>query len=286
MLDLVSRAATELTIKTVEARSTAQDGQALENCLEQAEAYNASLGHYEGPAVGELLPYGEQLRTGDDEVMAWVEVPKAGIRLAVYHGTSPEALASGAGHLEGTSLPVGGSSSHCVLTAHSGMAESGGFDEVRRLGEGDLFFVHTLGRTYAYRVSQVEVVLPDDVSNLGIQQGRDLCTLVTCTPYGVNDHRLLVHGERTEVPAEEAAQAEPLSLVNGRSVPALVATLAGVPMLAGRLARRGGAHLRHHTRWGRRGAGRSWRPQGKESGETCVLGASGGRGAGRHFSLR
>lgn len=181
-----------------EMSSVASDGDAegKEACIRQAEAYNASLGGYEGSDVGQVLPYEEQLRYGGMDEMCWVEAPSVGIRCPVYHGTGDDALAAGVGHLEGTSLPVGGRSSHCVLTAHSGLATSRGFDDIRGLGTGDRVVLHVLDRAYAYEVTGSEVVLPDEASSLSIERGQDLLTLVTCTPYGVNDHRLLVHCRR------------------------------------------------------------------------------------------
>ena len=110
---------------------------------------------------------------------------------------------AGVGHVEGTSLPVGGESTHCVITAHSGMRNLRMFDDIRQLEPGDLVLLHTMGDVYAYRVVSSEVVWPDETSSLAIAPGEDLLTLVTCTPYGVNDHRLLVHCERTDYVPEE-----------------------------------------------------------------------------------
>ncbi len=292
VLDIASRVAAQAAITSMAAGSVARDDPGLLACLAQAQAYNAALGGYEEPGVDRVLPYTEQLRFGGDEAMAWVEVPKAAIRLPVYHGTSEEVLGSGAGHLEGSSLPVGGATSHCVITAHSGMPTSSAFDEIRRLEEGDEFYVHTLGRTYAYRVYGVEVVLPEEVSTLGLQEGRDLCTLVTCTPYGVNDHRLLVHGERVEVPVEDATvevtPVEPTALVNVRTVPVVALMVVGAAMAIARRRRRnrGGGPPRHLVRMGDGRARRPRRPVRERSGVACRQMVLAERSVGRHFSPR
>ena len=245
LLDLFSRVVAMATITSMSASSVEQDDPGLAACREQAEAYNALLGGYDGPGVADVLPYDQQLSYQGDEAMAWVEVPKADIRLPVYHGTSDAVLAAGVGHLEGSSLPVGGASSHCILTAHSGMPGSSAFDEIRRLETGDVFYVHTLGVTYAYRVYDIGVVLPEEVSSLAIERGRDLCTLVTCTPYGVNDHRLLVHGERTEMPEEGADTERPAPVLSVRSVLGMVAAALVLGVLVWCRVRRRKARPRH-----------------------------------------
>ena len=143
-------------------------------------------------------------------MMSWVEIPSINVSMPIYHGTGEEALMAGVGHLEGTSLPVGGESSHCVLTAHSGMRNLSMFDDIHALEEGDLVLLHTMNQTLAYRVVGSEVVWPDEVESLAIEPGADKLTLVTCTPYGVNDHRLLVHCDRTEYVEQEAADQKSL----------------------------------------------------------------------------
>ena len=143
-------------------------------------------------------------------MMSWVEIPSINVSMPIYHGTGEESLMAGVGHLEGTSLPVGGASSHCVLTAHSGMRNLSMFDDIHALEEGDLVLLHTMNQTLAYRVVGSEVVWPDEVESLAIEPGADKLTLVTCTPYGVNDHRLLVHCDRTEYVEQEAADQKSL----------------------------------------------------------------------------
>ena len=130
--------------------------------------------------------------------MGYVEIPAIGVNLPIYHGTEESTLDRGVGHLLGSSLPVGGTATHCVLTGHSGLAGQKMFSDLNLLKAGDLFFLRVMGETLAYRVTDIYTVLPEDTGKLTIDAGRDLCTLVTCTPYGVNSHRLLLRGERTE----------------------------------------------------------------------------------------
>ena len=175
-----------------------------------AEQYNAMLANAtisEGGASAPPLAYAEQLTVGG--VMAYVDIPKISVYLPVQHGTEAETLERAVGHVVGTSLPVGGSSTHAVLSAHSGMASAKLFSDIDQLTEGDTFYIHVLGNTLAYEVDSINTVLPTDISLLQIEEGKDLVTLVTCTPFGVNTHRLLVRGRRVSyVPAQEAETAE------------------------------------------------------------------------------
>lgn len=148
--------------------------------------------------------YDSQLNIGGDGIMGYVEVPIVGINLPIYHGTAADSLERGVGHLLGSSLPVGGTSTHAILTGHSGMATDKMFTDITQLKMGDVFYLHILGEVLAYQVCELNTVLPYDTSFLGVVSGRDLCTLVTCTPIGVNSHRLLVRGER--IPYEEAEE--------------------------------------------------------------------------------
>lgn len=204
MLDEVTHAESTVGALSDEARA---------EYLAQATAYNAMIARDAGastpdvPDVGTIWRYEQQLTYQHDPMMSWVDVPSIGVSLPIYHGTTEDTLMNGVGHLEGTSLPVGGASTHCVLTAHSGMAGATMFDDIRMLHPGDLVLLHTMSDTLAYRVTGSEVVLPDEMGSLKVEDGRDLLTLVTCTPYGVNDHRLLVHCERTTYDAAEADDA-------------------------------------------------------------------------------
>ena len=173
---------------------------------EAAQQYNAMLSGAaitEGGASAPPLPYAEQLTVGG--VMAYVDIPKINVYLPVQHGTEADTLEKSVGHVVGTSLPVGGSSTHAVLSAHSGMASSKLFSDIDQLAEGDTFYIHVLGDTLAYKVDTIHTVLPTDTSLLQIEDGKDLVTLVTCTPFGVNTHRLLVRGHRVPYTPEQEA---------------------------------------------------------------------------------
>lgn len=176
---------------------------------EVAQQYNTMLSGAtitEGGAFAPPLPYAEQLTVGG--VMCYVDIPKINVYLPVQHGTDADTLERAVGHVVGTSLPVGGSSTHAVLSAHSGMVSSRLFSDIDQLTEGDMFYIHVLGDTLAYKVDAIHTVLPTDTSRLQIEDGKDLVTLVTCTPFGVNTHRLLVRGHRVPyVPEQEATAA-------------------------------------------------------------------------------
>ena len=171
-----------------------------------AEQYNAMLANTtisEGGASAPPLAYADQLTVGG--VMAYVDIPKINVYLPVQHGTGADTLERAVGHVVGTSLPVGGGSTHAVLSAHSGMASSKLFSDIDRLEKGDVFYVHVLGEVLAYEVDAINTVLPTDTSLLQIEEGKDLVTLVTCTPFGVNTHRLLVRGHRVPYTPEQEA---------------------------------------------------------------------------------
>ena len=154
--------------------------------------------------------YGSLLNLAGDGIMGYVEVPTIGVTLPIYHGTNNSTLERGVGHLLGSSLPVGGESTHSVLTAHSGMASQKMFSDLDRLKIGDIFFLDVLGEKLAYQVDQIKTVLPYDTTFLQTEMGNDLCTLVTCTPFGVNTHRLLVRGTRIEYEEAEVIVEEKL----------------------------------------------------------------------------
>ena len=151
----------------------------------------------EGEASASPLPYAEQLTVGG--VMCYIDIPKINVYLPVQHGTDAETLERAVGHVAGTSLPVGGSSTHAVLSAHSGMASSKLFSDIDQLEKGDIFYIHVLGDTLTYEVDSINTVVPTDTSLLQIEDGKDYVTLVTCTPFGINTHRLLVRGHRIPV---------------------------------------------------------------------------------------
>ena len=174
---------------------------------EAAEQYNAMLSGAaitEGGASAPPLAYAEQLTVGG--IMCYVDIPKINVYLPVQHGTGAETLEKSVGHVVGTSLPVGGESTHAVLSAHSGMASSKLFSDIDQLEKGDIFYIHVLGDTLAYEVDSINTVVPTDTSLLQIEEDKDLVTLVTCTHFGVNTHRLLVRGHRVPyTPEQESA---------------------------------------------------------------------------------
>ena len=196
------------------------DNSALLEAKKQAIAYNESItpgtageAYSQAALTDASRDYESQLNIADDGTMGYVEIPKISINLPIYHGTGNDSLERGVGHLLGSSLPVGGTSTHAILTGHSGMATQKMFTDLEQLSVGDVFYLHILDETLAYQVDRIKTVLPYDTSLLGITSGRDYCTLVTCTPYGINTHRLLVRGtriayEEAEVIVEETAQEE------------------------------------------------------------------------------
>ncbi|PRQ11661.1 class C sortase [Corynebacterium sp. 13CS0277] len=182
--------------------------------LEHAEEYNRQ--HSNGPTYDpwtggvdlkspEYQEYLSQLALVD--TMSQIVIPSIGVNLPVKHGTESDTLDSAIGHLFGSSLPVGGESTHSVLTGHTGLTNSTLFDNLTAVKEGDAFYLNTYGRKMKYLVDEIQVVLPDKTDKLGIQEGRDLVTLITCTPYGINSHRLLVTGHRVPMDPEEETRA-------------------------------------------------------------------------------
>jgi len=146
-------------------------------------------------AIDPFDEYYQTLDIGDGE-MGYIHIPAIDVMLPIYHGVSDEVLDKGVGHIKATALPIGGIDTHCVLTGHSGLSHAGMFDDLEKLKEEEEFFLQILDETLAYQISEIHVVLPDDISKLHREKGKDKVTLITCTPYGVNSHRLLVTGER------------------------------------------------------------------------------------------
>lgn len=138
-----------------------------------------------------------------DGVMGYIEIPSIDVKLPIYHGVTEEVLQKGVGHIKSTALPIGGEGTHAVLSAHSGLPEVKLFTELEKVKENDYFYLYVLDKEMAYKVDQITVVDPDDISNLTPEDGKDYVTLVTCTPIGINSHRLLVRGERTEIPVDK-----------------------------------------------------------------------------------
>lgn len=200
--------AAQSTVSTYDEQVKETDKNQLKEMLKKAREYNQKLlkanvvltDPFSGDVTGGLSEkeYYEMLALDNTGVMCTLEVPAIGIDLPVYHGTSDEVLEKGIGHLEGTSLPVGGKSSHAVLTGHTGINKAKMFTDLTELKKGDQFYIHVLGKILAYEVDEINVVLPEDTKKLSIVEGKDYVTLVTCTPYGENTHRLLVRGKRTK----------------------------------------------------------------------------------------
>lgn len=156
-------------------------------------------------------PYDQVLDPNGEGLMGSIEIPKINAKLAIYHGLSKTVLEKGVGHVEGTSLPVGGKSTHAVLAAHRGLPSAKLFTDLDQMKKGDIFILHILGKNLAYKVDQIRTVLPEETGELDIVEGEDHVTLVTCTPYGVNTHRLLVRGIRTKYVEGEIRNDETIS---------------------------------------------------------------------------
>jgi sortase A len=187
--------------------------------------------------------YAKVLNLAGDGVMGQLIIPSIGVNLPIYHGVSDDQLLRGVGHLPTTSLPIGGASTHCILAGHTGLPSAKILGDIDKLREGDWFIIRVLGEDHAYRVTGTEVVLPNETQSLVTQEGKDLVTLVTCTPYGVNTHRLLVHAERCDVPQEwldMQGQANDVPLLSpaDEGAPIVVLSLLGLGIGAGLLALR------------------------------------------------
>lgn len=187
------------------------DDDTLDKGLEEARNYNQGLlqggvlltdPFDESQLDPTSMPYAGLLNVDGDGAMGYITIPAIDVNLVIYHGTGEDVLQKGVGHLQGTSLPVGGKGTHCVLSAHTGLDSKKLFTDLDQLVEGDVFFLHVLGETLAYKVDQIKVVLPSETEDLRIDADHDYVTLVTCTPYGINTHRLLVRG--TRIPYKEA----------------------------------------------------------------------------------
>lgn len=222
--------------------------------LAQAQAYNERLYQNGGLRLlneEEKAEYEAQLNLGGDGVMGYIEIPRLDLKLSIRHGTEEDVLQKMVGHLEGTSLPVGGASSHAVLSAHRGLPSAKLFSDLDLMQVGDRFTIHTLNQTLIYEVDQITIILPEEIEALAIVPGEDLVTLMTCTPYAVNTHRLLVRGRRvTEAEAEATPQPEQkqpldtLRLMQNVVLPATAAVLFVVMLVLLLRVLRGGRRKR------------------------------------------
>ena len=202
--------------------------------IREAREYNAALpGRYKAFFLSESDrgTYNALLDVNGTGVMGYIEIPTIQISLPIYHGTEDEVLQIAVGHLDWSSLPVGGEGTHCVLSGHRGLPSAKLFTNLDKLVAGDKFVIRVLDEVMTYEVDQILIVEPNDLSALAIEKGKDLCTLVTCTPYGVNSHRLLVRGHRVENESEEirvtsdAMQIDPLIVAPAVALPMLLALL-------------------------------------------------------------
>ena len=169
--------------------------------IDRAVSYNSVLvdnGRRFSPNKEEKEIYNSILSVDDNGMMGYITIPELCLKLAIYHGVDESVLQVGIGHIEGSSLPVGGESTHCVLSGHRGLPSAKLFTDIDKLVVGDVFMLHVYDEMLTYEVDQILIVEPEDYSALAIEEGKDYCTLVTCTPYGINTHRLLVRGHRVE----------------------------------------------------------------------------------------
>ena len=225
-----------------------------EKMIGAAREYNRSLIHKANPYFvndSQKALYEELLNIGGNGVMGYIEIPAISVMLPVYHGTDENTLQKAVGHLDWTSLPVGGESSHCVLSGHRGLPSAMLFTNLDKLVEGDVFMLRVLNEVLTYEVDQILIVLPQNSSDLQIALGEDYCTLVTCTPYGINSHRLLVRGHRieNEESAEsvrvisEAVQIDQAIVASVLALPTLILMLIAMSLKPKRRRSRGGSEF-------------------------------------------
>ena len=217
------------------------DNEEYNAVIESAEDYNAALLNRFNSYLldGNLKTrYFEELNFSGNGIMGYVEVPKINVMLPIYHGVEEKVLQVAIGHIDWTSLPVGGESTHCVISGHRGLPSARLFTDLDQLGEGDVFMLSVLNRTITYQVDQIKIVEPHVTEDLLIEEGKDYCTLVTCTPYGVNSHRMLVRGVRVDNIEQvkvksitaDAVQIEPVIVALFIATPILLVLLIGVLM--------------------------------------------------------
>lgn len=199
--------------------------------LDSAVAYNQELRNINFPLMyhDKVEGYYDLLDITGTGIMGYIEIPKIDVQLPVYHGTSDGVLQTAVGHVEGTSLPTGGPSTHCVLSAHRGLPSARLFTDLDKMEVGDVFTLTIIDWVLTYQVDQILIVLPHEVEALYVQEGEDYCTLVTCTPYGVNSHRMLVRG--TRIDNIEEARAVRVTADAVRIEPIIVAPLLAIPVL-------------------------------------------------------
>lgn len=212
--------------------SSDENAEKIDSMWKVAQEYNEQIKQESVPDAFSVRDgqtdstYESLLNLNGDGMMGYVEIPMIGQSIPIYHYTTDESLEKGAGHLFGSSLPVGGKSTHCILSAHRGLPSAKLFTDLDRVEVGNVFYLHVLGKTLAYEVDQILTVLPEQTESLGITDGDDYVTLVTCTPYAVNTHRLLVRGIRTKYVEEEVTK-------NDETIPQKLAVVNPKRVLAG-----------------------------------------------------
>lgn len=223
------------------------DDETYEQYLADAQAYNAALpgnAHRYQPTKEETAQYENLLNITGNGIMGYIEIPAIGVSLPIYHGVDDTVLQIAIGHIQGSSLPVGGPDTHCVISGHRGLPSARLFTDLDELKEGDIFMLRVLDEVLTYEVDQIRIVEPQEMELLDIEDGQDLCTLVTCTPYGINSHRLLVRGHRIENQdtssirvTADAVKIEPVLVAPAVAAPMLLALLIWL-LLSGRSKRK------------------------------------------------
>lgn len=231
--DIVNRRKNEQALMVYNRNVNTLDDTQYNEILKQAHEYNRRLAalpnalHNPDPAGD----YDNMLKVGGTDIMGYVTIDKINVHLPVYHGTSDEVLAIGAGHLKGSSLPVGGESTHAVITSHRGLPSARLFTDLDRLVIGDRFTITVLGETLTYEIDKIDIILPTDWEHFEIAEGEDLVTLFTCTPYAVNSHRLIVRGHRIKNPHSLAIPADAV-LIDPDKTALIIGTAVGVLLFA------------------------------------------------------
>ena len=219
------------------------DQKEKQDAIDAAVAYNETLLSNAGrftPSDEELDVYKSLLNADGTGMMGYIVIPEIRCKLAIYHTVDDSVLQVGVGHLEGSSLPVGGKSTHCVLSSHRGLPSAKLFTELDRLKKGDVFYLHVYDRVLAYEVDNIAIVEPNDYGLLEIEEGKDLCTLFTCTPYGINTQRLLVRGHRIENTLEDANLTSDAAKVNSLVVASCIGVvILCVGFIIGKLRKKG-----------------------------------------------
>ena len=236
---------------------SSMDSSKYDEIIGEAEAYNLELAQSGIQWImddDQKQKYNDTLNVTGSGIMGYIDIPKVNIQLPIYHGTDEAVLQIAVGHIEGSSLPVGGSGSHCIVSGHRGLPSARLFTDIDKMVEGDTFTLSILDRTLTYQVDQIRVVLPTDLSELAIEPGKDLITLVTCTPYGVNTHRLLVRGHRVENAHGDVKVVADALMINSNyiwpiiAVPIVILLIIGMFIVTGRSMRKRNAY-KEYMEW-------------------------------------